>query len=110
MQHYLTVFRLLCTTCINARLYTPTKLNDTDISCHIKAVELVEHSIGNNCLPVKHSFTQVSSKDPKKFSTFLGLRICNKASCAPKQNWTLGSFPKEDFRGFLICYSTKIAH
>ena len=36
--------------------------DDTDINCYIKAVELVEHLFGNNHLPVKHSFTQVSSK------------------------------------------------
>ena len=26
---------------------------------------------------------------------------------ASKLNWALKSFPKEDFRGFWICYSTK---
>ena len=57
-------------TCINLKA-TPT--NDTNNSYHIKAVELVEHSFGNNHLPVKYSFTQVSSKNPKKFCTFLGL-------------------------------------
>ena len=67
MQHYITLFKLVSTTSINAKA-TPT--NDTDNSYHIKAVELVEHSFGNNHLPVKHSFTQVSSM---RFCTFLGL-------------------------------------
>ena len=45
---------------------TPT--DDTNNSCHMKAVELVEHSFEDNHLPVSHSFTQVFQRTSKKFA------------------------------------------
>ena len=62
-------------TCINAEA-TPT--NDTGNSYHIEAVELIEPSFGNNHLPIKKSFAQVSSKDPKKFCTFWDFKVARK--------------------------------
>ena len=51
---------------INAKA-TPT--NDTDNSCHIKVVELVKYSFGNNHLPVKHFFPKVSKEILHIFET-----------------------------------------
>ena len=88
------------------------------LSLHPKTVESAEHMAYElqACLSMHpkndeslqslltHSFTQVSSKNPKKFLHIFGTLKMQDAS---KLNWALKSFPKGDFRGFWIFYSTK---
>ena len=81
-------------TYINAKA---TLTDDTDNNCHIKAVELVEHLFGINHLPVKHSFTQVSSKYQRThFSDFENARKL----AMPQM--------KLGIKGFWISYCMKI--